>query len=181
MSDFKVYYLAGKAFFDGNPIYGVNFGLTSGYYKYSPVFILLFSPYLLFGYKTACIIHGFMLSIATIISIVTIKNILQNTIFNQEIKHKYLLLFVILVIVNHLFREIHLGNVNMFIVMLLCLGIQKTLEEKYLLSGLFIALAIFIKPYLVVLALPFLFHKKIKSIWIKLFPLIIPLPFHTYS
>jgi len=46
MSDFKVYYLAGKAFFKGYPIYGVNFGLTSGYYKYSPVFILLFSCYL---------------------------------------------------------------------------------------------------------------------------------------
>lgn len=165
MSDFKVYYLAGKAFFDGNPIYGVHFGLTSGYYKYSPVFILLFSPYLIFGYKTACIIHGLMLSLATILSIVTIKNILQNTIFYKEIKHKYLLLFVILVIVNHLFREIHLGNVNMFIVMLLCLGIQKTLEEKFILSGLFIALAIFIKPYLVVLALPLFFHKKLKSIW----------------
>jgi hypothetical protein len=68
MSDFKVYYLAGKAFFSGNPIYGVNFGLTSGYYKYSPVFILWVSPYLFFGYKTACIIHGIMLSIATIIS-----------------------------------------------------------------------------------------------------------------
>jgi hypothetical protein len=165
MSDFKVYYLAGKAFFDGNPIYGVHFGLTSGYYKYSPVFILLFSPYLIFGYKTACIIHGLMLSLATILSIVTIKNILQNTIIYKEIKHKYLLLFVILVIVNHLFREIHLGNVNMFIVMLLCLGIQKTLEEKFILSGLFIALAIFIKPYLVILALPLLFHKKLKSIW----------------
>jgi len=165
MNDFKVYYLAGKAFFNGNPIYGVNFGLTSGYYKYSPVFILLFSPYLLFGYKTACIIHGFMLSFATIISIVTVKNILQNNIFNQEIRHKYLLLFVILVILNHLFREIHLGNVNMFIVMLLCLGIQKTIDDKHILSGLFIALAIFIKPYLVILALPLLFHKKLKSIW----------------
>lgn len=165
MSDFKVYYLAGKAFFDGNPIYGVNFGLTSGYFKYSPVFILLFSPYLLFGYKTACIIHGFMLSFATIISIVSLKNILQKTILHQEIKHKYLNIFVILIIVNHLFREIHLGNVNMFIVMLLCLGIQKTLEEKNLLSGLFIALAIFIKPYLVVLAIPLFFHKKLQSIW----------------
>jgi hypothetical protein len=165
MSDFKVYYLAGKAFFNGNPIYGVNFGLTSGYYKYSPVFIFFFSPYLLFGYKTACIIHGFMLSFATIISIVTIKNILQNTILHHEIKHKYLLLFVILVILNHIFREIHLGNVNMFIVMLLCLGIQKTLEEKFIASGLFIALAIFIKPYLVILAIPLLFHKKLKSIW----------------
>jgi len=164
MSDFKVYYLAGKAFFCGNPIYGVNFGLTSGYYKYSPVFILLFSPYLLFGYKTACIIHGLLLSIATIISIVTVKNIFQNTIFHREIENKYLLLLVILITVNHLFREIHLGNVNMFIVMLLCLGIKKTIEEKYILSGLFLAVAIFIKPYLVVLALPLFFHKKNKSI-----------------
>ena len=73
MSDFKVYYLAGKAFFNNQEIYGVQFGLASGYYKYSPVFLLIFSPYLIFGYKTACIIHAFILAIATILTLISAK------------------------------------------------------------------------------------------------------------
>lgn len=160
MNDFKVYYLAGKAFFNNQEIYGVQFGLASGYYKYSPVFLLIFSPYLIFGYKTACILHAFVLAIATIQTLISIKEIYQKLINQREIQNHYLFIFAIFIIVNHLFREIHLGNLNMILVMLLSLGIQQILNEKKILPGFFIALAIFIKPYLIILAIPLFFHKK---------------------
>lgn len=160
MNDFKVYYLAGKAFFNNQEIYGVQFGLASGYYKYSPVFLLIFSPYLIFGYKTACILHAFILAIATIQTLISIKEIYQKLINQREIQNHYLFIFAIFIIVNHLFREIHLGNLNMILVMLLSLGIQQILNEKKILPGFFIALAIFIKPYLIILAIPLFFHKK---------------------
>lgn len=160
MNDFKVYYLAGKAFFNNQEIYGVQFGLASGYYKYSPVFLLIFSPYLIFGYKTACILHAFILAIATILTLISAKEIYQKLINQSELQNRYLFIFAIFIIVNHLFREIHLGNLNMILVMLICLGIQQILNEKRILPGFFIALAIFIKPYLIILAIPLLFHKK---------------------
>lgn len=160
MNDFKVYYLAGKAFFNNQEIYGVQFGLASGYYKYSPVFLLIFSPYMIFGYKTACILHAFILAIATIQTLISIKEIYQKLINQREIQNHYLFIFAIFIIVNHLFREIHLGNLNMILVMLLSLGIQQILNEKKILPGFFIALAIFIKPYLIILAIPLFFHKK---------------------
>lgn len=160
MNDFKVYYLAGKAFFNNQEIYGVQFGLASGYYKYSPVFLLIFSPYLIFGYKTACILHAFILAIATTLTLISIKEIYQKLINQREIQNHYLFIFSIFIIVNHLFREIHLGNLNMILVMLLSLGIQQILNEKKILPGFFIALAIFIKPYLIILAIPLFFHKK---------------------
>ncbi len=160
MNDFKVYYLAGKAFFNNQEIYGVQFGLASGYYKYSPVFLLIFSPYLIFGYKTACIIHAFILAIATILTLISAKEIYQKIINQRELQNRYLFIFAIFIIVNHLFREIHLGNLNMIIVMLLCLGIQQILNEKQIVPGFFIALAILIKPYLIILAIPLFFHKK---------------------
>ena len=160
MNDFKVYYLAGKAFFNNQEIYGVQFGLASGYYKYSPVFLLIFSPYLIFGYKTACILHAFILAIATILTLISIKEIYQKLINQREIQNHYLFIFAIFIIVNHLFREIHLGNLNMILVMLLSLGIQQILNQKKILPGFFIALAIFIKPYLIILTIPLFFHKK---------------------
>ena len=160
MNDFKVYYLAAKAFFNNEPIYGVQFGLDSGYYKYSPVFILLFSPYLIFSYKTACILHALILAIATIMSFISIKTIYQKVVIQGEMKKWYMAIIAIFIILNHLFREIHLGNLNMIIVMLLCLGIQQILNEKRIVPGFFIALAILIKPYLIILAIPLLFHKK---------------------
>jgi hypothetical protein len=49
--------------------------------------------------------------------------------------------------------------------MLLCLGFQKMLEGDFILPGFLIALAIFIKPYLIILIIPLFFHKKIKFIW----------------
>jgi hypothetical protein len=165
MNDFKVYYLAAKAFFNNEPIYGVQFGLDSGYYKYSPVFILLFSPYLIFSYKTACILHALILAVSTVMTLISARNILLKHVVQSEIQNKYLLIFAIFITVNHLFREIHLGNLNMIIVMLLCLGFQKMLEGDFILPGFLIALAIFIKPYLIILIIPLFFHKKIKFIW----------------
>lgn len=162
MNDFKVYYLAAKAFFNNEPIYGVQFGLASGYYKYSPVFIIFFSPYLLFSYKIACIVHVIILAFSTIITFISTKNIIQKTTTLGKDQNKYLQIFVILIIINHLFREIHLGNLNMIIVMLFSLGIQQILNGKYRIPGFLIALAIFIKPYLIIVVIPFLFHKKIK-------------------
>ncbi len=181
MNDFKVYYLAGKSFFNGDQIYGVQFGLASGYYKYSPVFLLIFSPYLIFSYKTACIIHAFILAVATIISIISIKTIFQKVVMQGEIKKWNMTILAILIILNHLFREIHLGNLNMIIVMLLCLGIQEILNGKFILSGFLLALAIFIKPYLIVLAIPLLLHKKFKfllslSLWLGIL-LLAPITF----
>lgn len=165
MNDFKVYYLAAKAFFNNESIYGIQFGLTSGYYKYSPVFIIFFSPYLIFSYKTACIIHALILAVSTVMTLISARNILLKHVVQSEIQNKYLLIFAIFITVNHLFREIHLGNLNMIIVMLLCLGFQKILEGGFLLPGFLIALAIFIKPYLIILIIPLFFHKKIKFIW----------------
>jgi hypothetical protein len=165
MNDFKVYYLAAKAFFNNEPIYGVQFGLDSGYYKYSPVFILLFSPYLIFSYKTACILHALILAVSTVMTLISARNILLKHVVQSEIQNKYLLIFAIFITVNHLFREIHLGNLNIIIVMLLCLGFQKMLEGDFILPGFLIALAIFIKPYLIILIIPLFFHKKIKFIW----------------
>ena len=47
MNDFRVMYYAADAYLNGNPVYGVPFGLDTGYYKYSPftlLYFILFMP-----------------------------------------------------------------------------------------------------------------------------------------
>jgi hypothetical protein len=50
LNDFKVYYSAAQALISGEQVYGVPFGLDTGFYKYSPFVAMLFVPYTFFNY-----------------------------------------------------------------------------------------------------------------------------------
>jgi len=165
LNDFKVYYLAAKSFLDGLPVYGVAFGLDTGFFKYSPFILMAFTPYCLFTYKVASIIHFVIISFSSIASILIIQDIMNKHIFITADKRNNLLLSMTIVcVLRQIVRELHLGNVNMIIVLLLCLGLLFTLKTKYVLSGIFIGIAIMIKPYFLLLMLPLLLHKKTKTI-----------------
>src|ERR1051326_2627320 len=62
LNDFRVYYDAFNAFMKGSQLYGVNFSLGSGNYKYSPFSLLLFAPFSFFSFDIAAILYYFFLS-----------------------------------------------------------------------------------------------------------------------
>ncbi len=185
LNDFKVYYLASKAFINGEQVYGVSFGLDSGFYKYSPFVLILYAPLTFLPYKIAAILHFISIAMATMASVLIINYLISLTIF--KIKNntgKGILYIALLIIINHLVRELHLGNVNMHIVLLLSLGMYFILKLKPVYAGIFIALAILIKPYLLVLTIPLLYkkHKSILYIGLSAFiMLLIPLLILGYS
>lgn len=163
--DFKVYYLAAKSLISGNQVYGIPFGLDTGFYKYSPFTLLTFTPYCLLPYFAASCIHYAIISISTILSALVIQKIMTHYVFSITNQKKNLIMSIaIICIIRHIFRELHMGNVNIIIVMLLSSGLLLSLKNKSLLSGIFIGLAIMIKPYFILLLLPMLFHKKTKTI-----------------
>lgn len=165
LNDFKVYYLAAKSLVEGTPVYGVSFGLSTGFYKYSPFTLLLFTPGLLFNFSTAIVIQYFVISLSTIASILLIQNIINKYLFNTTLLNKNLILMLAFVCVfRHLFREVHMGNLNMIIVLMLNLGLLFTLKSKYILSGICIGIVVLIKPYFLLLMLPFLIYGKLKTI-----------------
>ena len=45
LSDFNVYYGAADALMNGEQVYGKSFGLSSGFYKYSPEALVPFLPF----------------------------------------------------------------------------------------------------------------------------------------
>jgi hypothetical protein len=165
LNDFKVYYLAAKSLLLGKQVYGLPFGLDTGLYKYSPFTLLTFTPFCLFSYYTASCIHYVILFFSTVASIIVIQKIISSYIFNTPTTNKNVLLSIsIACIIRHIFRELQMGNVNVILVFLISLGLLLNLKSKNSLSGIFIGLAIMIKPYFILLMLPLLFNKKIKTV-----------------
>jgi hypothetical protein len=63
MADFRVYYDACQHFLDGSQVYGQAYGVSSGFYKYSPFAVIPFIPLALLPYGLASIIYYFVVMI----------------------------------------------------------------------------------------------------------------------
>lgn len=161
LNDFKVYYSAAEALVSGEKVYGLPFGLSTGYYKYSPFTLLLFVPYTVFSFEVSRIFHFLLLSICTISAIILLYRMVNQYLF--KVNGKSVLLCLILVcIINHLFRELHLGNINIILVLLVSLGVLFTFTSRPFLAGLLFALVIVTKPYFLLLVLPLVAYRKVK-------------------
>lgn len=166
LNDFKVMYSASEAFFSGEQVYGKSFGLSTGFFKYSPESLLLFAPYLLFSFKIAAVLHYCVILICTIGLFLNLNTLFKEHFFpNLSAKFPTLLLLPALVFsMIHLVREFHLGNVNVVLVFLISWSLLATLKHKEITAGILLATVIFVKPYFILLTLGFVLAKKWKSV-----------------
>lgn len=186
LSDFKVYYSAAEALLNGRQVYGIPFGLDTGFYKYAPFVAMLFVPYTFFPYEIAMVLHFAILSIVTIATIILLARLLRKYFGPVSGKTENIFMsFALLCILLHLVRELHLGNINMLLLFLASSGLIFSLQSRHILSGIFIGIAIIIKPYFLVLILPFIAAGKwrtLLSIAVTLiFSLLLPMPFLGYT
>ncbi|MEI6853060.1 MAG: glycosyltransferase family 87 protein [Bacteroidota bacterium] len=161
LNDFKVYYLAAKSFLEGQQIYGIHFGLDSGFYKYSPFVLLIFVPFTLIPYKIACIIY-YSVTILGVLSVFYQMRGFAEKYFGQKpLKYPAWILSVVFVfILNHLYRELHLGNTNIILLLLVLLTLKLTFQSKYFAAGVLFSLILLFKPFFFLLVIPFIIHKK---------------------
>ncbi len=165
LNDFKVYYLAAQALLEGKQVYGVAFGLGTGFYKYSPFILFGIIPLSVLPYFIASTIHFILISISSVLVMLIIQKMMVQYIFKTSNKNQSILLSIgFLCILRHLVRELHMGNMNMILLLLLSIGFLFTLKSNYILAGIFIGIVIVTKPYFLLLMLPLVFHKKIKVI-----------------
>lgn len=158
LNDFKVFYQACNAFLNNDPVYGVSFGLETGFYKYSPFTLLLFIPYQTLSYFVASIIHVCCITLATWF-------VFRGTSLLWEQKQRIRwggLLLVLLMIIVQLTREIHLGNVNMILVALLLLMLHLFYRKQIFLASLIWSVVVLTKPYFLLLGWPFLLQKEFR-------------------
>lgn len=170
LGDFMVYYSAAENLISGKPIYLVSFYSGSGFYKYSPATLFIFLPYLFFNFKTAAIIHFFILGTAYWYTLNLVRKLIEDYFPFGPVKHVFLLLSVTFVcILIHFTREMYLGNINILLLMLCCLSIRNILTGKAMQGGILLGIVIITKPYLAILLLPLFLRKKWRVIgWLCL-------------
>ncbi|HNY01359.1 MAG TPA: glycosyltransferase family 87 protein [Bacteroidales bacterium] len=167
--DFTVYYSAAKALTDGDPVYMVSFYTGSGFYKYSPVILLFFLPYLPFGLKIASILHFLVQSLAYWLTYSVLRERMRVWFPGTAIrKERWLLALSFAAILIHLTRELYVGNINILLLLLCTQSIHLVLTGKERAGGIVAGLAILAKPYLVILLLPALIRRRWKMLgWVS--------------
>lgn len=169
--DFEVYYYAAKSFLAGNTVYGVAYGSSEvGFYKYSPFVLLLYTPASLLPFHLAAILNYFFLSLTMITAILTSSYLVVKVIYGEKnnIGNK-ILLIVFFLSLTFLNRDLLMGNVNALLLLLICLALFLTRKSKPIIAGFLLAVAILFKPYLLIVVLPLLGNKKIKTFLSTLF------------
>ncbi len=164
LNDFKVFYSAAEALLNYEQVYGKSFGLSTGFYKYSPFSLLLFIPYTLVPYEIASVIHFLLIGFCAVTTIIVLEQIISKYLFTYGKKHYLTLLSILLCVMLHLVRELHLGNINMVMLFLLSLSLKFGLEAKPIKSGILLSIVILTKPYFIICVLPFLLHRRYKEI-----------------
>lgn len=161
LHDFQVYYDAATNFFSGKTVYGITFGLGSGYYKYSPFGLFIFFPLTLINYDVAKVIYFIFLSSLIIMTVIMSDQLVKEKLFGQHNTKLRLLipLLITIAFLQHIYYELHLGNINILLLLLSLAGLHLLLKKKDWAAGLLLALAILIKPHFLIL-FPLLFLRK---------------------
>jgi hypothetical protein len=160
MADFRVYYDAASAFLSSDTMYGEAFGVSSGFYKYSPAACLPFIPFALLPYSVASVMYYLIVLGAVIWFMIAIVRETNEGSSKQGL----ILLLVTLFLADHLERELHLGNVNLFL-LIACYAIYKSLvKEKKLLAGALYAAVLLFKPHFMILLPYWMWRKEWKMI-----------------
>jgi hypothetical protein len=158
LSDFNVYYGAADALMNGEQVYGKSFGLSSGFYKYSPEALVPFLPFALLKYDVAAVL--FYLLNAGIL--VLLLNEFKQTFFKQISWGKevwFMLAMTFLFFGDQLERELFLGNVNALLLLLTLWSVRSIDNKQYAKAGIIYAVVLCFKIHFLIL-LPYFILKK---------------------
>ena len=158
MNDFRVVHRAAGRVLHRENLY--NFDDGHYLYKYSPFFAVLVAPLGLLSFKAGEVI--WLLGMCLCLSFVLTQ--CKRMILGDKPPPLYLYILTILFASKFLVREITLGQTDFLILVFVFLFISFTDKEKYFLSGLFLSLAVMIKPSCLIFV-PYLLYKgRIKLI-----------------
>ncbi len=178
-NDFKVYYQAMQNFLNGGPIYGIPFGLDSGFYKYTPFALLPFSIFYYIPFKIASIVYYIIVSIAILTVTFKVYHLFVKLFNINEVKKNTVLYLTTLVLINHFYRELHLGNVNVILLLLYVYSLELLTKDKQYLAGILMGVGILFKLHFIVLLPVLLVFKKYRTSAMLISTFIIGLLFPT--
>ena len=165
MNDILVDYTAAQHLLHGQPIYNHAFGLTSGFYKYSPFMLFLLIPLAVLPFFWAKTLY-FCITAGLIIYVTIFLERLLTEIFFQHkpVGCQRLLFLSTLVVAVNYERELGLGNHNVLILTVLLLSLNFILKQQEVCAGILIGLVLLMKPYFLVLVPLFVLRRKLKTL-----------------
>ena len=164
MNDFKVYYLAAQHLLGDGQVYGQAFGLSTGFFKYSPFAAMFFVPFSFLPFEISKIFLYFLSSGAMIGLFWGLKKLQFFQDSNLKPQAINWLLFVVVVInAPQLFRELHLGNVNM-ILLFLAIRALLMMPSKPVFSAVLLAICVLFKPHFLLLIPLLVLRKEAKTL-----------------
>lgn len=165
-NDLKVYFDATKDYFDGNNPYKKPYGLSSGYFKYPPTTLYFFWGLSNLNYFLAQIFHVILLGIALIGSISILHFSFLHNKSGETSNRRFALLYIaFILIIMHVVREFHMGNVNLLLLFLFVLGIRSLSSKKYFYVGLFWSLMVILKPIVILAFVPLILFQNWRVIF----------------
>lgn len=159
LSDFRVYYMAADNLRHGLPVYDQVFGVDTGLYKYAPVVLYFFLPYTFLSFHVAGIIHFLLIGLFTMACFVVIERSLSQLFAPLPAVAGRALLGLLCIAVL-LARELHMGNINMGLILLSVWGIERWLTGRTRTAGVLWGLVWLIKPYLLLMLVPLVMRRE---------------------
>ncbi|APJ03219.1 glycosyltransferase family 87 protein [Silvanigrella aquatica] len=184
-SDFEVYYKSALRALHGENLYRPDEDQFYRY-KYSPAAAYLFIPFLLFSFAKAKFIYSFFLTFMMYIChILCIKFCYNDLQKMKDLNYKRSILVfmaLILPILAFYIRELHLGQVNIILLLLYLLSFYFYRRNLFI-SALILTLSGFIKPYFIIFIMYFIYEKQFKYVFYIMLSSIIFffIPFFTYN
>lgn len=181
LNDLRVYYMAADHLRHGLPIYGETFGLDTGLYKYAPVVLYFFLPYTFLPFLTAGILHFLGTGVLLMGAFAVVERSLAH--FRPALpKVATRAVLGLLCIAVLLARELHMGNINVALVLLAVLGVERFLAGKQRTAGVLLGVVWLVKPYLMLMLVPLVIRREWRVLGAALATilagLLLPLLFH---
>ncbi len=159
LNDFRVYYMAADNLRHGLPVYCEVFGEDTGLYKYAPVVLYFFLPYTFLSFHAAGIIHFLLIGVLVMACFVVIeKSLAQLTTGLPKVALRAVLGLLCIVVL--LVRELHMGNINMGLILLAVLGVERFIANKRRTAGILWGMVWLIKPYLLLMIVPLVIRRE---------------------
>jgi hypothetical protein len=107
------------------------------------------------------VLYFIFLSVLTVITVIVSDKLVIEKLMGQSMPKKrlFILLIITIAFLQHIYFELHLGNINIFLLMLSLLALYLLIGKKDWMAGFILALAVLIKPHFLIL-LPLLLLRK---------------------
>lgn len=168
VANFEVYYKAADKLLNNEEFYGVSLDGGEGYYKYAPVCTIVFVPFTFLPYGIANAIYYFLVLAAFITFTLFVIYWLEIELKAIPKSLGWLIFLVNIFLVDHFERELHLGNVNVFLHVGFFFVYVLLQKQKWIWAGVLNGFLLLFQPWYGLVSLFFLIKGKWKMVLLSL-------------